>query len=185
MKRIKSFKKGVMLVYASPSLRPIKDHLLVKEEKILTSCDQDGVIARKECHSVTESGCRRLALNLELHELSMHNLTVNDDRLEVSKLVLEFALCVLSSEEIDSILDGVALRAELLVIYSRFRRLYRAAGTLNERSHTLLELDLHPFHILKVAHDHLVVEHSTLSLSTVDDHALFKGRCSMILTSAS
>ena len=60
-----------------------------------------------------------------------------------------------------------------------------AAGALDERSHALLQLNLHPLEVLQVAHNHLVVEDARFGLAAVDHHGfLVDGGC-VILTGAS
>ena len=39
----------------------------------------------------------------------MHDLSVDDDRLEVAQLVLQVAFLVLTSKEVDAFLDRIAL----------------------------------------------------------------------------
>lgn len=56
---------------------------------------------------------------------------------------------------------------------SAFVDLYGTAGSLYERNHTLLQLNLHPLHELQVQDYHFVVKDPTFSLSTIDDHGLF------------
>ena len=43
----------------------------------------------------------------------MHDFTVDDHWLEVSKLVLKFSLLIFASEEVDTILDCITLSAKL------------------------------------------------------------------------
>ena len=59
---------------------------------------------------MAEAGSGRLALDLEVCEVAVHNLTVNDDRFEVAKLVLQLAFLVFATEVVDAFLDRVALR---------------------------------------------------------------------------
>ena len=74
--------------------------------------DQDRVVHRQEAHRVAEARRRRLPLHLEGLELAMHHLSVDDHRLEVAQLVLEFALLVLSAEEVDAFKHRVALQQQ-------------------------------------------------------------------------
>ena len=53
---------------------------------------------------------RRLALALKLSELSMDDLAIDHDWLEVAQLVLQFSLLVFTTKEVHSFLDRVALQ---------------------------------------------------------------------------
>lgn len=83
---------------------------------VTASSYEDGIVAGKETHCVAEPRCGRLPLALNLHKLSVHHFTVNNDRLEVAELVLELSLLVLPSEEVDTVLNQVALSADNLII---------------------------------------------------------------------
>ena len=47
----------------------------------------------------------------------------------------------------------------------------------------MLELDLHPLHVLQVQHNHLVVEDAALCLTTIHDHRLLVDCGAVILAS--
>lgn len=49
------------------------------------------------------------SLTLNGDKFSMDNFAVDNDRLEIAKLVLELALLVLATKEIYSILDNITL----------------------------------------------------------------------------
>jgi len=53
---------------------------------------------------VAEAGDRWLALNLDLGELTVNNFAVDDNRLEIPKLILEFTFLVLSAKVVDAFL---------------------------------------------------------------------------------
>ena len=55
----------------------------------------------------------RLTLTLYLNKFTMHNLTIDHHRLEISQLVLELALLILAAKEVDSLMHGVALSTDL------------------------------------------------------------------------
>lgn len=90
------------------------------------------------------------SLTLNGDKFSMDNFAVDNDRLEIAKLVLELALLVLATKEIYSILDNITLstKVHIRIIESLLGGHNRTASTLNERCHALLKLNLHPFEIL-------------------------------------
>ena len=47
----------------------------------------------------------RLTLTLYLNKFTMHNLTIDHHRLEISQLVLELALLILAAKEVDSLMN--------------------------------------------------------------------------------
>ena len=58
---------------------------------------------------MAKTGHWRLSLTLDGDKFSMDNFAVNNDGLEIAKLVLELTLLVLATKEINSILDNIAL----------------------------------------------------------------------------
>ena len=148
---------------------------------------------------------RRLALALKLSELSMDDLAIDHDWLEVAQLVLQFSLLVLTTKEVHSFLDRVALQkykefltsassrdqtylsAKILVVWisivPRLVCLDTATSSLDKWCHTLLQLYLHPLEVVKLQHNHLIEEDSTLSLPTIDNHTLLVNRSTVVLPS--
>ncbi len=53
-----------------------------------------------------------------------------------------------------------------------FVDLHTTTGSLTERNHALLQLNLHPLPELQMQDYHFVVKDSAFSLSTVDNHRL-------------
>lgn len=119
----------------------------------------------------------------------MYNLTINNHWLEVAKLVLELAFCVSPTEEVNSFHNGVTLKMshKIMILlneevtylalehwFCRFLFVAdnAAAATLNEWCHTLLKLNLHPLHVLKMQDKHVRCEYSALYLATINKHAL-------------
>jgi len=102
----------------------------------------------------------------------MYNLTINNHWLEVAKLVLELAFCVSPTEEVNSFHNGVTLALEHWFCRFLFVADNAAAATLNEWCHTLLKLNLHPLHVLKMQDKHVRCEYSALYLATINKHAL-------------
>ena len=71
---------------------------------IATTSDNDRVVAGQESHRVAEARRGRRALTLYLNEFTVHNLTIDHHRLEVSKLVLELAFLILAAKEVDPLM---------------------------------------------------------------------------------
>ena len=65
-----------------------------------------------------------------------------------------------------------------------FVDLYCTACSLDERNHTLLQLNFHPLHELQMQDYHLVVKDPTFSLSTIDYHGLFVDRRAVVFPCA-
>ena len=90
-----------------------RSRVLGAHSVVPTSSDQDGIVAGKVLHRVAESRARRHTPDLgQLSELAVDNLAVDNDWLEVSKLILWFALLVFASEEVNAVLDHIALFQE-------------------------------------------------------------------------
>ena len=58
---------------------------------------------------MTKASSRWLALNLEVCEVSMHHLSVDNDRFEVAKLILQLSFLVFASKEVDAFLYRITL----------------------------------------------------------------------------
>jgi len=183
------------VLHVEPDLLIKQEHDDVIEERchvclthiiVATTSDANGVTAWQVAHGVAEARNRRLALSLQLCEFTVYHFAIDDDWLKVAQLILQFTLCVPSTEEVDTFLDRVALRTAqklrlglarqlytYLALDHRLRRLLlhaddAAAGTLNERCHALLKLDLHPLHVFKVQYEHVCGEDTTLDLATIN-----------------
>lgn len=165
------------VLHVEPDLLIKQEHDDVIEERchiclthiiVATTSDANGVTAWQVAHGVAEARNRRLALSLQLCEFTVYHFAIDDDWLKVAQLILQFTLCVPSTEEVDTFLDRVALALD-----HRLRRLLlhaddAAAGTLNERCHALLKLDLHPLHVFKVQYEHVCGEDTTLDLAAIN-----------------
>ena len=62
---------------------------------------------------MAETSSRRRTLGIKGNEVTMYNFTINDNWLEVSKLVMRLTFLVLASEEIDTIEHSLALLAKI------------------------------------------------------------------------
>ena len=76
---------------------------------ISASCDEQRTISGYVAHGMAKSRSRRLTRGFDGGELSMHDLSVDDDRFEVAQLVLQVTFLVLTSKEVDAFLDRIAL----------------------------------------------------------------------------
>jgi len=75
----------------------------------------------------------------------VNDFLVDSVRLEQSQAVLWLALLVLSSEEVDSLLDGIGFSFLSFGSISAFVRNNCAACSLNKRVHSILNRKLNPF----------------------------------------
>ena len=76
---------------------------------IPATCDQNGVIAGQEAHSVAETRHRWLSLALELHEIAIDDLAIDNYGLEIPKLVLQLTSLILTPKEINALMHHVTL----------------------------------------------------------------------------
>ena len=84
-------------------------HVGLTQRVIPATCDQDGVIAGQEAHSVAETRHGRLPLALELHEITIDNLAIDDYGLEITQLVLQFTFLILTPKEVNALMHHVTL----------------------------------------------------------------------------
>ena len=84
-------------------------HVGLAKRVIPATCDQDGVIAGQEAHSVTKTRHGWLPLALELHEITIDDLAIDDYGLEITQLVLQFTFLILTPKEVNALMHHVTL----------------------------------------------------------------------------
>lgn len=124
---------------------------------------------------MTKSGAWWLTICLDLNEFTLNNLAVDCHRLEVSQFIHKFSITLLSSEIVNTILNCITFALlKLILLVQVSGRDDCARATLNHWQHSLgtwFQLQFHPFKRIHMEHNHVLRNHSILSLTAVDDHA--------------
>lgn len=94
---------------------------------------------------MTETGRGWSSRHFNCGKLTVNDFLIDSVRLEQSQAVLWLTLLVLSSEEVDSLLDGIGFSLLSLRSISAFVRNNCAACSLNKRIHSILNRKFNPF----------------------------------------
>ena len=84
-----------------------------RQRIVPAASDQNRVVAGQVSHRVSESGHWRCTLCFDRYELSVHNFVIDDDRLEVSQLVLKLSFLIFAAKEVDTVQNRVRLKQSI------------------------------------------------------------------------
>ena len=76
---------------------------------ISTTNDQKSLVAWEECHLMTDSAARRIALLFDLLPFCRHNLALDAVGFEIFQFCKELAFGILSTEIVNAIKNSVRL----------------------------------------------------------------------------
>lgn len=149
-------------------------HILLAKGIVTAASNHNCAVDRQVRHGVAKAGARSLTIRFNWHELALNHFSVDSDWLEVAKFIHEFAITLLSTEVVDTILNRVTLSLLKLVFSIQISRRNDSTGpALNNGQHglsTALQLQLDPLTCVHMEDNHILANHAILSLTSVNHH---------------